>query len=452
LSGKYWQRASYRIAAKAALILALASILLGGGSLLLVRYSIAHALDARIAAASSAIVANAQAGDDGAVRAAIVHAIERKESQLGIALFDAAGRRVVGNLEIPRPAPGWSDVSVYDPVEGSDPARVLAVDVPDGHRVAVAGNRRPLDTAEEAIGWLCIAAALTILIVSLSLALLLGNHLDSRLAPIARTADAVIAGELSQRVPVSRRDDEFDRVAISLNAMLDRVSELMAKLRGIASDIAHDLRTPLTRLRAKLELALATSTERDASDSVIQDAIRAIDEILSVFGSVLRIAEIEEGDAPRRHEVVDLGALGGEIAETMQPVFEEAGLKLCFLGDAASAILGDREQLAAAIINLLENALRHTGFGTIVTLRTFTSASNVIVSVEDTGAGVPETALDRIFDRFVRLDTARATPGHGLGLSLVRAVVLANGGTVRAVNAADGFMVVLRFPRHAWRK
>lgn len=121
MSGKYWQRASYRIAAKAALILALASILLGGGSLLLVRYRIAHALDARIAAASSAIMANAQAGDDGAVRAAIVHAIERKESQLGIALFDSAGRRVVGNLETPRPPSGWSDVSVYDPWRAAIP-------------------------------------------------------------------------------------------------------------------------------------------------------------------------------------------------------------------------------------------------------------------------------------------------------------------------------------------
>lgn len=360
-------------------------------------------------------------------------------------MFDAGGRRILGNLEMGRPAPGWSNVSFYDPVEGSDPARVLATDLPDGSRVAVAGNRRPLDTAEEAIRWLSIAAAMTILIVSLSLAILLGNHLDYRLAPIVRTADAVIAGELSQRVPVSRRNDEFDRVAISLNAMLDRVSELMAKLRGIAGDIAHDLRTPLTRLRARLELAASTSG--DAGDPVIEDAIDAIDEMLSVFGAVLRIAEIEEG-IPSPRDVIDLGFLAGEIAETMQPVFEEAGLNLRFHGDAAAVILGDRDQLAAAIINLLENALRHTGLGTIVTLRASASPLDVILSVEDSGSGVPDAALERIFDRFVQLDTARATPGHGLGLSLVRAVALTNGGSVRAVNSTSGFMVMLRFRRH----
>jgi len=444
MTGRFWQRASYRIAATTASILATAAFVLGGGGLLLTQYHIRHALDARIAAASDPLVALAKTGDEEGTRRAIAAAVVGREDQLAIALFDSQGRHILGELKVSRPALGWSDVTFYDPVEGNDPARVLATDLPNGERIVVAGNRRPLETASEAISWLWAFSAGVILILSVSLVVLLGRYLDSRLEPITRTSDAVIAGDLSHRVPVSHRRDEFDRVAISLNTMLDRISELMANLRGIAGDIAHDLRTPLGRLRTRLETASADPASISRED-VVETTIATIDEILALFHAVLRISEIEDGGAPQVRNELDLGRLAVEIVEAMQPVFEDAGLALSADVTPDLTTLGDRDQLASAIINVLENALAHSSMGAIVVLSALRNGDHIELKVCDSGPGVPAEDLERIFDRFVRLDAARSKPGHGLGLSLVRAVMHANHGTVGASNEPRGFVITLRF-------
>lgn len=439
-----WKRSSYRIAATTALILALTGLLLGGGVLAIARAHMARSLDASIMALCDPITALAKSGDTAAVHAAVRKAAAIQDDHLGVALFDARGRQVLGDLDITRPPPGWSDIILYDPIEGRDLARLHATDMPSGERMVVIGNRRPLEIADQAIRWAALAAATVILLLSVALAVLLGRTLDARLGPITRTADAVIAGEPGQRVPLSGRGDEFDRVARSLNAMLDRVSQLMANLRGIAGDIAHDLRTPLARLRTRLEVA--GDDPAMSREAIIDTSIAAIDQLLALFGAVLRIAEIEEGAEAASRAPVDLAELAGEIAEAMQPVFEEAGLTLRLDCPPGVVALADRQQMASALINLLENALCHTAPGTQVSVSAAIHGPHALLEVADTGPGVPDAELGRIFDRFVRLDTARGTPGHGLGLSLVQAIALANSGTVKAGNGPSGFFVRLALP------
>ena len=275
-------------------------------------------------------------------------------------------------------------------------------------------------------------------------AILLGSYLQRRLNSISSSAEAIIRGDIRRRMPVGSRKDEFDQLANTLNRMLDRIEGLLENLRQVSSDIAHDLRTPLARLRNRLERG--TLDQPDA-DALITDAIRQLDEVLSLFAAILRLAEVESGETKRLFGPVDVTALMTEVAESYAPAFEDQGRLFLWSIEPGLEAQGDRELLAQAVVNLLENAQRHTSTDTIVRMTTSSTESMICMQVSDNGRGVPKADLGRITKRFARLESSRNTAGHGLGLSLVSAVAKLHGGQLLLRDLAPGLSAMIKIPR-----
>ena len=438
--------AAYRIAFISALAFALATALLGATVYYAAHRAFVEQMDARIAQASDSLLA--EMNDDGV--AGVREAIRQREANgpdaLGYAIFDATGRHVGGQLDTKVAPPGWHQISFHDPVEGADPARAKVTMLPGGYRLIVAADLEPLERIDQTIFTQFGIAFVALLAIGLIGGLILGAYLRRRLTRIDLTARAIIAGDLSHRAPLGPRHDEFDRVSASLNAMLDRIEGLVSNLRQVTSDLAHDLRTPLTRLRQQLERLDGTTDASERARST-ETAIDRCDEVLRLFDAILRISELEQGSLKRHFTTVDMGALAIDLAEAHEAVAEEAGRMLQTDITADCLVTGDRELLSQAVINLIENALRHTPDGTAVTLGTRYSARTATIFVSDRGSGIAATDRSRAVERFVRLEAARSTPGHGLGLSLVKAIATAHGGTLVLDDADPGLKASINLPR-----
>jgi signal transduction histidine kinase len=256
---------------------------------------------------------------------------------------------------------------------------------------------------------------------------------------------AVAAGDLARRLPRAGRDDEFDSLSARINAMLDRLAEVMATLRAVTDDIAHDLRTPLTRLRQRLDdLRRAPPGGMEA---MIGAAEAECDAMLELFAALLRIAQVEAGAQRSAFATFDLSAVAEAVAEVYAPAAEERGQSLAAAIAPGLAAHGDRALVTQLLANLVENAVRHGRAGGHVTLSLAASGGGGAEAVvADDGPGIPEAERERVFRRFHRLDAARATPGAGLGLALVRAVAALHGMTVTLADAAPGLRVRVTIP------
>ncbi|MES2056427.1 MAG: HAMP domain-containing sensor histidine kinase, partial [Pseudomonadota bacterium] len=338
----------------------------------------------------------------------------RTTHSFGYALFDSNGKRISGALDTARPPTGFSMIIFRDPVEGPDAARAKAIDLPSGERLVVAVDSEAIETIDATILTLFGTAFVIVLVIGAAGALLLGRYLRHRLGAIEVTANAIVAGDLAQRMPVGPNRDEFDTAALALNAMLDRIAGLMENLRQVSSDVAHDLRTPLLRLRSQLE-------QVGKVDGAAQRAIDQGEELLKLFGSILRIAEVEGGGLEQGFTRIDLSALAEDVADSFLPALSDSGRNFCWTVTPDIIVRGDRELLAQAIANLLDNTRIHTPIGTNVILLLETSPEWIRLSVADNGPGVPAADSQAILRRFHRTEASRTTPGNGLGLSLVTA-------------------------------
>lgn len=362
------------------------------------------------------------------------------------AVFAPDGRRIYGSLQTKRPRPGVHPIRFYDPGEGpNDGARAAVVDLPSGDRVVVAVDSEWVERVEGVVVLIFTLAFIGSLVVGFGGAVMLGSYLQRRLHSISSSAEAIIAGDIRSRMPVSPRNDEFDQLAVTLNRMLDRIDGLLDNLRQVSSDVAHDLRTPLARLRNHLDRGSRASND----DALIPDAIRQVDEVLSLFGAILRVAEVESGETKRFFAPVDLTALLNEVAESFSLAFEDVGRTFLWSIEPRLTVDGDRDLLAQAMINLVENAQRHTPAGTIVRMTAVSARDVVSMQVEDNGPGVPKADLGRITKRFARLETSRNTAGHGLGLSLVSAVAKLHGGRLVLRSTKSGLSATIEIPRRA---
>lgn len=352
------------------------------------------------------------------------------------------GARLAGNLD--RWPPGLAEGSVWS-VETVDrdtarvEARLLLVQFDDGYRVLIGRDvdekSRLRDLLAEGMAW---SAAATVLFAMIGAALL-RRALENRLRAAGQTAQAIAAGDLSRRVPLSGADDEFDRLGESMNAMLDRIDRLMEGVRGVSDSIAHDLRTPIARARAKLEEALAGADEPALLRAAIEEAIADLDHITRVFGALLRIAEAEAGARRAAFAPLDLAPLLADVAEFYGAVAESRGQVLETDLPERLELVGDRDLLAQAVGNLLDNALKFTPAGGRVVLSARPLARDgAEIAVADTGPGLPPADRARAGERFFRADASRATPGSGLGLSLVQAVAHLHGGELLLDDAAPG--------------
>jgi len=271
----------------------------------------------------------------------------------------------------------------------------------------------------------------------------MGRNLLRRVEQVNRTAERVMGGNLSDRVPLKGSGDEFDQLAANLNNMLGQIERLMAGMREVSDNIAHDLRTPLSRLRARLELSLLDATDAAAQSDAVRAAIDEADRLLATFNALLSIAEAESGARRNPAEPLDLAQTARAAAELYEPVAEEKGCALKLDVEPGIMIRGDRHLLSQAVANLLDNALKYGGGE--VTLSAHRHDGRAELEVSDSGPGIPEDEREAVFDRFVRLEPSRSTPGNGLGLSLVRAVARLHNGTVRLADNHPGLTVRLEF-------
>lgn len=438
--------ATFRLAALYVVLFATAVAVLGVIVYLGTAAALNRQLDARISGEMTALKTSFQAGGlaklEDEVRA---HESTQPAGPLDYLVFDASGVRLAGHLPIMPTRLGWSNVNTKETDGDISYRRILVDTLSGGTQLAVAADREQIDEPVAYIfdGFASAFGAVIVLGsiggIALSVALL------KRVETIRRTAEAIIAGDLEQRVPVRGTNDDFDRLSHTLNRMLDRITELMESLRQVSNDIAHDLKTPLARLRHRLE-AMQTRVEpgkkRDVS---INEAIAQVDEILGIFGALLRIAQIEAGTRRSGFREFDLSAAFTDVAEAFAPAAEDAGKRLEAKIKPSIRLLGDRELLTQMVANLVENAIRHTPPDTRIEVSLGSDRERIVATVTDNGPGMPAEEHERIFQRFYRLEQSRSTPGSGLGLGLVKAVADLHGIALQARDAEPGLQIVMRF-------
>jgi len=280
---------------------------------------------------------------------------------------------------------------------------------------------------------------------------LIGRNMLARLESINRTSKEIIAGDLSRRVPVTSSHDEFDTLAENLNRMLDRIERLMSGVREVTDSVAHDLRTPLNRLRNSLETSLRHLPAGSEQQSALEAAVEETDRLIATFNALLLIAEADAGVAREAMAPVDLSAVVRDVAELYAPVAEEKGVTLTTEAGSLLAIDGNLSLISQALVNLVDNAVKYTPAGGRVAIATAKSPSGVLLSVCDTGPGIPESERGHVLERFVRLETSRHSPGTGLGLSLVAAVARLHDAELTLEDNHPGLKAVLRFRGRASR-
>lgn len=282
-----------------------------------------------------------------------------------------------------------------------------------------------------------------VLVLAAATWLFVSRRVMRRIDDVSDTSRSIMSGDLSRRLPIIGNDDEFDRLAVSLNAMLDRIELLMQSMKDVTDNIAHDLKTPLTRLQTRVETVLRDGGGETGYRVALEDTLDETDQLLRVFNALLRIARIESMAPGSVMESVDLRALVKEIAELYEPLVEDEGGRLAI--DVPEGLLADcqKDLISQVLVNLIENALKYGRPQTRsldIRIRARQKGSRLQLSVADNGPGIPETDLDRITDRFVRLDASRSEPGTGLGLSLVKAVARLHGGDLRFTNGKPGLI------------
>jgi signal transduction histidine kinase len=324
------------------------------------------------------------------------------------------------------------------------PVRAKILSVGRSYRLLVGRDVRELTaldrTFERSAAW----GIAVVLLLAFSGGVLMSLGARRRIASINRTARRIIAGNFSERVPDAGSRDEYDDLALNINAMLDQIESLFESVRHVGDSIAHDLKTPLTRLRNRLEL-LTTSASPGIEE--IQRCVADSDRLLNTFNALLRISRIESGAYRAAFRLIDLGEIVSDTCDLYRASADERQISISIDVTGPSQINGDRELLAQAVANLLDNAVKYAPQGGRIDVIVTSDKGHCRIVVADNGDGVATTDLDRIAQRFVRLDSSRSAPGNGLGLSLVRAVVDQHRGRLVFEDNKPGLRVILELPR-----
>lgn len=282
---------------------------------------------------------------------------------------------------------------------------------------------------------------------ALLMGIMLGRVVLKRLDAISMTAGEIMSGDLSRRIPVSSRNDEFDALSRRLNAMLQRIEEVLQGMREVTDSVAHDLRSPVTRMRNRMEITLlADHHDENTYRQVLEQCIKDAEIMMRTFNAVMQTAQATAGTIRAELVPLDLQKLVRELGELYLPVAEEADLSLEVAETEKATVVGNADKLAQAIGNLLENAVKYTPAGGRITLSVSSRRDFVEICVADTGPGIPEKDYERVKQRFVRLDSARHTGGSGLGLSFVDAIARLHGADLVFADNHPGLRASIRFP------
>jgi signal transduction histidine kinase len=391
--------------------------------------------------------------------------IEARKREPGASLYlltDPIGQPLAGNVEqIPSEVllhPGFVPI-VYRGNASGARARQALVGVyvlPGGFRLLIGhdlGDRARI----EAVMVRSLAISLVFFAALAAVgALFVARRVLQRIDDMNTSAHGIMAGDLTRRLPVSGSGDELDRLAEGLNEMLGRISELMQGLREVSDNIAHDLRTPLTRLRNHAEAALAFAGDAAAYRLALEKTIEESDALIRIFNALLLIARAEAGGDVEALQIFDVGEAAKSVAELYEPIAEEEGVALTVHAEGALTVRGNRELIGQAIANLVDNALKYgaPNKGAVrsadvkpdVVIEARRIGRSVALTIADRGPGIALSDRARVLDRFVRLEGSRSRPGSGLGLSLAAAVARMHGGTVELEDNEPGLRVRLTLP------
>ncbi len=428
-------------ALRLSLLYALLFSLLSAAALGFMYWSTGHYIDAQIKTGLESeaheLLRTYDRGGSAAVRRALRHRLANVTHTGRHYLYvPADGKSPIGDLHR-WPADVAPDHRVHNrwlaasllPTRSDDDADylpVLAVRLPDGDRLLIAQSMNEAeDMRDYVFGTVILTLGVTV-VIALLLGILMGRSVLRRIDAVNATAGEIMGGDLSRRLPVGRRGDEFDELALRLNAMLERIEQLLTAMREVTDNVAHDLRSPLNRLRNRLEVTLLEQRSESEYRQAMEQTIADADQLLKTFNALLDIARAEAGVQQEECAELDLVELARDMGELYEAVADEAGLTLNLTLPEAEALTvkADRHLLAQAIGNLLENAITHVPRGGCVSLEVVRRGASVVLAVADDGPGIPVEARERVLGRFVRLDPARNARGNGLGLSLVRAAAL----------------------------
>jgi signal transduction histidine kinase len=381
--------------------------------------------------------------------------VERSRNQRdSLYLLATTERRpLAGNLDSwpdePTDANGWIDFVYQRPVGGKTVvhhARARHLVLPDGFQLLVGRDvEERLQIGRlirDTVAW---GVALT-LGLGLAGGVLMSRNLLRRIEAVNAVARGIMAGDLSHRVALRGSGDEFEQLAANVNAMLDQIERLLAGMRQVTDNIAHDLRGPLHRMRTRLEVTLADSPDAETARAAIEETVAEVEALLNTFNALLSIAELDAGAAHPMLEPLDLGRLVADVAELYAPLAEERGLAFSVDAPDGLQVRGERHLMSQALSNLVDNAIKYTPRGGAVTVAAHRAGGQCEVTIADSGPGIPAADRERVQDRFVRLEASRHQPGSGLGLSLVRAVARVHGGALRLEDNAPGLRAVLALP------
>src|SRR5258706_2416897 len=366
-------------------------------------------------------------------------------------LTDSDYQPVTGNL------PRWpSDVerqgrwANFDIPEheggGSVSVRAMSFLLSEGYHLLVGRNLRERQNFENLIEQSLIWSLIITVALGVLGGVIMSRDMRRRLEAINAATLRIMRGDLHERIPVSGSDDEFDRLSVNLNNMLQQIDRLMLAMREVSDNIAHDLRSPLTRLKSRLEVTLLSAKSAEQYRQAIEQTMQETDNILRTFNALLSIAQAEGGAARGDMESIDMATLCADVAELYEPLAEAKQLELTTALSGSAPIKGNRHLLFQAIANLIDNAIKYSAPGGRVSLAVRTGGDTVEVVVADRGPGIPEADRERVLQRFVRLEQSRTTPGNGLGLSLVTAVMTLHNGSLVLGDNAPGVTATLRLP------
>jgi signal transduction histidine kinase len=399
----------------------------------------------------------------GGIRRLVI-VVDLRSRRPGSSLYlvtTATGEGLAGNVGSLEPGvldhPGWLETNYrrLEAPEGSEHrALVQVVQLPGGFRLLVG---RDLEERERLFGIIANAGQWSLaLVIVLGLAggFFVSRRVLSRIDAMTEKAQVIMAGDLSGRLPIAGTGDELDRLADHLNAMLERIEALMRGLKEVSDNIAHDLKTPLTRLRNRCEEALRGATTTAEYRAVLEATIGESDELIRTFDALLMIARAESGQARDNMTEFDAAEIARDVTELYEPLADEKGLALTVDAPAAAPVRGNRELVGQALANLVDNAIKYAepngkanGEPTEIIVRADNDGERIMLSVADRGPGIPEADRGRVVERFVRLEQSRSKPGSGLGLSLASAVARLHGGELKLEDNHPGLRSTIALPR-----
>jgi signal transduction histidine kinase len=360
------------------------------------------------------------------------------------------GREVVGNIfgwtQKSAPLDRLTDLAV---MRNGRPSlsRLLPRLLPDGSILVVGRDLQDQREIERLVWRALLAGGVTAVLLAIGGALLFRRQLEHRVGAIRRTALEIEAGDLSRRIPISDVEDEFARLNRDINRMLDRIEHLMDGVRHVSNAIAHDLRTPLGRIRSRLEEALRPGDSMAQLAGTARFAIQQVDELIQMLDRLLQIAEAESGTRRQSFAPVPLASVLNDVVELYDATAEAEGITLVSEIAGRPIALGDKNLLTSALANLIDNALKYAGSGSTVQVRAIEERDTVALLVQDDGPGIPPTERARVVDRFYRLDQSRRLPGNGLGLSIVTAIASLHWGKLDLTDASPGLIARVVLPR-----